>query len=294
MYVSGLFSTKRLPFLRNANTLFNRATYCFADNFRPEVQVLPATNNKNPHLSSQLHAETLAVPGNAIGIDLGHSNMRASFWRVEGNQATCIQNELGNSFTPACVAYANGDPLVGEGALDQMRENPASTVLGALRLIGRRYHDAVVVAGRERWPFSVVEGPGGVPLIEVSTNGVRVRLQPEEIISRLLAEAKKIADARLGENVRTCLQFEGPNAEGRYGPMHNLTAQRFAAYSHMHDSYVVVMGRTFRFRSTGTMGLSTARSVFPGWRARKLARILHNMVGQTGGMTNSSSSGPHS
>lgn len=192
----------------------------------------------------------------AIGIDLGHSNVRVSIWRDDLNRAQVIQNGGGgNSSTPACIAFADAEPLIGEGALGQMEQNPTNTVLFALRLVGRRYDDDEAVAVRKRWPFNVVAGPDGAPLIEATSHGATVQLQPEQIISMLLTKARNIAEAHLGEEVRTFSVFR-LNAY-RKGPVVIVQRTNFSEACSLQISTLRLYG------VNGSDLLSKARSVFP-------------------------------
>ena len=49
--------------------------------------------------------------------------------------------------------------------------NATNTVFDAKRLIGRKFTDPSVQADCKHWPFKVVSGPGGTPIIEVDYKG---------------------------------------------------------------------------------------------------------------------------
>ena len=51
------------------------------------------------------------------------------------------------------------------------------------RLIGRRLTDAVVQSDMKHWPFTVVEGPNGKPIIQVTFRGEVKQFAAEEISS---------------------------------------------------------------------------------------------------------------
>ena len=67
------------------------------------------------------------------------------------------------------------------------------------RLIGRRFSDPVVQADMKHWPFTVVQGPGGKPLIQVTFKGESKTFAPEEISSMVLIKMREIAEAYLGK-----------------------------------------------------------------------------------------------
>ena len=80
--------------------------------------------------------------------------------------------------------------------------NPSNTVFDAKRLIGRRWGDSVVQADMKHWPFTVTQGPGGKPLIQVNFKGETKTFAPEEISSMVLIKMREIAEAYLGKEVR--------------------------------------------------------------------------------------------
>ncbi|CAA0832134.1 Probable mediator of RNA polymerase II transcription subunit 37c [Striga hermonthica] len=134
--------------------------------------------------------------GPAIGIDLGTTYSCVGVWHHD--RVEIIANDQGNRTTPSCVAFADGDRLTGEAAINQAGMNPANTVFDAKRLIGRRYSDASVQADIKLWPFKVVPGPTNKPTIVVSHKGEEKQFPPEEISAMVLTKMAAIADSYLG------------------------------------------------------------------------------------------------
>ena len=91
--------------------------------------------------------------------------------------------------------------MVGDTALNQATKNPENTVFDAKRLIGRSMADPLVQRSIEGWPFTVVEGPGGKPLIEVMFKKEKKQFKPEEISSMLLSNMKQRADEFLQKQI---------------------------------------------------------------------------------------------
>ncbi|CAA0832133.1 Probable mediator of RNA polymerase II transcription subunit 37c [Striga hermonthica] len=134
--------------------------------------------------------------GPAIGIDLGTTYSCVGVWHHD--RVEIIANDQGNRTTPSYVAFADGERLIGEAAMNQAGMNPANTVFDAKRLIGRRYSDASVQADIKLWPFKVVPGPTNKPMIVVSYKGEEKQFPPEEISSMVLTKMAAIADSFLG------------------------------------------------------------------------------------------------
>jgi len=108
-------------------------------------------------------------------------------------------NDQGNRTTPSYVAFTESERLIGDAAKNQVAMNASNTVFDAKRLIGRRFSDPVVQADMKHWPFTVVQGPGGKPLIQVNFKGETKTFAPEEISSMVLIKMREIAEAYLGE-----------------------------------------------------------------------------------------------
>merc|ERR1712070_1119533 len=75
----------------------------------------------------------------------------------------------------------------------------------AKRLIGRKFTDAGVQSDMKHWPFKVVSGTGGTPIIEVEYKGETKQFKAEEISSMVLTKMKEIAEAYLGKEVKNAV-----------------------------------------------------------------------------------------
>jgi len=135
----------------------------------------------------------------AVGIDLGTTYSCVGVWKHEG--VDIIANDQGNRTTPSYVAFTDTERLIGDAAKNQVARNPENTVFDAKRLIGRKFTDPVVQADIKLWPFKVIAGAEGKPMIVVSSQGQEKRFHPEEISSMVLLKMKETADAYLGSKV---------------------------------------------------------------------------------------------
>ena len=95
--------------------------------------------------------------------------------------------------------------MVGDAAKSQAAMNAHNTVFDAKRLIGRKFTDASVQADMKHWPFKVVSGVGGTPIIEVEYKGETKQFKAEEISSMVLSKMKEIAEAYLGKEVKNAV-----------------------------------------------------------------------------------------
>jgi len=132
----------------------------------------------------------------AIGIDLGTTYSCVGVWKNEG--VDIVANDQGNRTTPSYVAFTDTERLIGDAAKNQVARNPENTVFDAKRLIGRKFSDPVVQSDIKLWPFKVIAGAEGKPLIIVTSQGAEKRFHPEEISSMVLLKMKEVAEAYLG------------------------------------------------------------------------------------------------
>jgi len=138
--------------------------------------------------------------GPAIGIDLGTTYSCVGVWQNE--RVEIIANDQGNRTTPSYVAFTGDERLVGDAAKNQAAANPLNTVFDAKRLIGRKFTDPVVQSDMKHWPFTVKEGKGGKPTIDVEWKSERKEFLAEEISAAVLTKMKMTAEAYLGEEVK--------------------------------------------------------------------------------------------
>ena len=135
-----------------------------------------------------------------VGIDLGTTNTCVA--HVRNHVAKMVPTDRGNLVLPSVVTLAaNGQLLVGGVAKDQMVTNPANTVYGAKRLIGRKFNSRLVQAMKDRFSYEVVEGPNGDAAVRL---GGKVYALPE-ISALVLAQVKRMAEQFLGGPVNDAI-----------------------------------------------------------------------------------------
>jgi heat shock protein 5 len=140
-----------------------------------------------------------AIDGPVIGIDLGTTYSCVGIFK--NGQVEIIQNELGNRITPSVVSFTDEERLVGEAAKNQAAINPARTVYGVKRLIGRKFNDKEVQMDKKLLPYEIVN-KDGKPYIEVLIKGEKKIFSPEEISAMILVKMKQIAENYLGREVK--------------------------------------------------------------------------------------------
>ncbi len=131
-----------------------------------------------------------------IGIDLGTTNSCVATLDERGH-GVIIADGTGNRTTPSIVAFAGDGVLVGEPARRQMVTNPARTIFGTKRLVGRKVNTEDVSWFARSSPFRIVAAPNGDAWVRVGTE----TKSPQEVASHVLRHLKALAEAHLGEPV---------------------------------------------------------------------------------------------
>jgi heat shock 70kDa protein 1/2/6/8 len=123
----------------------------------------------------------------------------------QNDRVEIIANDQGNRTTPSYVAFTETERLIGDAAKSQAAMNAHNTVFDAKRLIGRKFTDASVQSDMKHWPFKVLSGVNGTPVIEVEYKGETKQFKAEEISSMVLTKMKEIAEAYLGKEVKNAV-----------------------------------------------------------------------------------------
>jgi len=143
------------------------------------------------------------IKGPCVGIDLGTTYSCVGIW--QNDRVEIIANDQGDRTTPSWVAFTETERLIGGAAKNQGNINPQYTVFDAKRLIGRKFDDRVVQEDMKHWPFKVIRGDQGKPLIEVEYLRSKKHFTPEEISAMVLTKMKQIAETYLGESVKNAV-----------------------------------------------------------------------------------------
>ena len=143
------------------------------------------------------------VEAPCVGIDLGTTYSVVGVW--QNGEVQIIPNEMGNRITPSVVAFTDDERLVGDGAKNQLPQNPENTIYAIKRLIGRKYSDATVQKDKKLLSYAVVGDSEGKPRVEVQYKGEKKTYTPEEISAMVLQKMKEIAESYLNTKVKNAV-----------------------------------------------------------------------------------------
>lgn len=140
--------------------------------------------------------------GPIIGIDLGTTFSCVAVYDNETQGVKVLPNSVGELTTPSWVAFTNSGRVVGQPAKSQASMNAKNTIYDVKRIIGRSLDDPVTKDEAKRYPYAIVDGGNGRPVIEVEWRGEVQRLSPEEVSSMVLLEMKRAAESAIGKEVK--------------------------------------------------------------------------------------------
>jgi endoplasmic reticulum chaperone BiP len=138
-----------------------------------------------------------------VGIDLGTTYSVVGVW--QNGEVAIIPNEMGNRITPSVVAFTETERLVGDGAKNQVADNPSNTIYTIKRLIGRKFSDASVQADKKLLSYTIVADKEGNPRVQVTYKGEKKTYTPEEVSAMVLQKMKEIAETFLGKTVKNAV-----------------------------------------------------------------------------------------
>lgn len=143
------------------------------------------------------------VEAPCVGIDLGTTYSVVGIWQK--GEVHIIPNEMGNRITPSVVAFTDSERLVGDGAKNQLPQNPLNTIYAIKRLIGRKYADATVQGDKKLLSYEVIGDKSGKPLVQVMVDNQKKQFTAEEISAMVLQKMKEIAETYIGEKVKNAV-----------------------------------------------------------------------------------------
>nr|XP_040242264.1 heat shock 70 kDa protein BIP2-like [Aegilops tauschii subsp. strangulata] len=130
-----------------------------------------------------------------------------------GNTKSCIAGYGGrlDPYTayqlciPSWVAFTHNGTLVGEAAINHAAVSPGTAVSGFKRLLGIRIYNEMVKREAKLVPYQFTEQLGRCGIQMETEEGHVMNFLPERVAGILIAELKKMAEARLGREIESAL-----------------------------------------------------------------------------------------
>ena len=134
--------------------------------------------------------------GKIIGIDLGTTNACVAV--LENGKYKIVANAEGHNTTPSIIGFSkNDEKLVGQVAKRQAVTNPAKTLYGIKRLIGRKFDTPEAKKFADVAPFEIFANNNGDAWVKVDGK----EMSPQQISAIVLEKLKQAAEDYLGESV---------------------------------------------------------------------------------------------
>eukprot|EP00262_Sarcandra_glabra_P020685 TRINITY_DN837_c0_g1_i1.p1 TRINITY_DN837_c0_g1~~TRINITY_DN837_c0_g1_i1.p1 ORF type:complete len:849 (+),score=222.13 TRINITY_DN837_c0_g1_i1:299-2845(+) len=137
-----------------------------------------------------------------VGFDIGNESCIVAVARQRGIDV--VLNDESKRETPAIVCFGEKQRFIGTAGAASSLMNPKNTVSQVKRLIGRKFSDPEVQRDIQSFPFTVIEGPDGFPLIQAQYLGETKLFTPTQILGMILSNLKSIAEKNLNAAVSDC------------------------------------------------------------------------------------------
>ncbi len=138
-----------------------------------------------------------------LGIDFGTTNTSAA-WVDGDGQLHNVPMRPGVFSFPSAVFYDSGGAvLVGQSAKDMAHSNPAATVHGWKRFLGRPFVSDFVYRHKDRVPYRLCGGPDGLCAVHVHGQVRTLQDVTSEVFSRVVELANAAAGVEFERAVLT-------------------------------------------------------------------------------------------
>ena len=144
-------------------------------------------------------SESTATLEPVIGIDLGTTNSCVALWNKDSQDVEILFADDGNNIFPSWVSYGDDgtEITVGRAAKDK-----SNFFYDTKRIIGKQFAEVKKDKELQRsLPFTLVPGENSRAVIKPFKD-VNRNIDPEEVASKILKEAKSIASRRCGKEVK--------------------------------------------------------------------------------------------
>src|SRR3989338_2760997 len=176
--------------------------------------LLVSSLTTNQHRYRHLHSVDAArapvdkskqVERPCIGIDLGTTYSVVGVWNKD--HVEIIPNEMCNRITPSVVSFSpdSNERLVGDGAKNQLPQNPTNTIYAIKRLIGRKFKDDTVQKDSKLLSYNVVADKDGKARAQVRFNGETKVFSAEQVSAMILQKMKEIAETFTGKSIKNAV-----------------------------------------------------------------------------------------
>ena len=134
--------------------------------------------------------------GIAVGIDLGTTNSCVAV--VQAQRARVVEDAEGKRIQPSVISFhPGGATLAGQQAKDRLVIDPKNTIYSFKRLLGRKILSEEMQNITDEFPYSVMEGPDGIPVIQARGQ----ELSLPEISAIMLKYLREMCTQTLGVDI---------------------------------------------------------------------------------------------